>query len=217
MQFDFDQMPPVERYKLLLATVLPRPIAWITTRDPAGAINAAPFSFFNVFGSDPATVGVGIGSKGPGEPKDTRANIRANEQFVVNLVPFALAQEMRITSIAFPKGVEEPKEAGLSLAPSERIGVPRISQAPVSMECIFMQEIRLGGFSLVLGQILLVHVRDEAVLDRTRQYIDASKLDLIGRMEGAWYTKTTDRFEMPPIALNDWKSPIGANGASPVE
>src|SRR5882724_10252468 len=177
-------MSPPERYRLLLATVLPRPIAWITTKDPSGAINAAPFSFFNVFGSDPATVGVGIGSKGPGEPKDTRANIRANEQFVVNL------------------------------APSERVAVPRISQAPVSMECTLMQEIRLGGFSLVLGQILLVHVRDEAVLDRERQYIDASRLDLIGRMEGAWYTKTTDRFEMPPIALSDWQSPPAAAAAS---
>lgn len=108
MQFDFEAMKPGERYKLLLATVLPRPIAWITTRDGNGAVNAAPFSFFNVFGSDPATVGIGIGSKGPGEPKDTRANIRANEQFVVNLVPYSLAQQMRITSIAFPKGVEEP-------------------------------------------------------------------------------------------------------------
>jgi flavin reductase (DIM6/NTAB) family NADH-FMN oxidoreductase RutF len=205
VQFDFKEMSPPERYRLLLATVLPRPIAWITTRDPSGAINAAPFSFFNVFGSDPATVGVGIGSKGPGEPKDTRANIRANEQFVVNLVPFALAQEMRVTSIAFPRGVEEAKEAGLSLAPSERVGVPRIAQAPVSMECTLMQEVLLGGFSLVLGRILLVHVHDEAVMDRGRQHIDAGKLDLIGRMEGAWYTKTTDRFEMPPIALDDWK------------
>ena len=214
MQFDFREMSPPERYRLLLATVLPRPIAWITTRDPSGAINAAPFSFFNVFGSDPATVGVGIGSKGPGEPKDTRANIRANEQFVVTLVPFALAQEMRVTSIAFPRGVEEPKEAGLKLAPSERVAVPRIAQAPVSMECSFMQEVRLGGFSLVLGQILLVHVRDDAVIDPARQYIDANKLDLIGRMEGAWYTKTTDRFEMPPIALSDWKRPIAADAVT---
>src|SRR3984893_13415654 len=206
MLFDFDAMPPMDRYKLLLATGLPRPIAWITTKDRSGVVNAAPFSFFNVFGSDPATVGVGIGSKGPGEPKDTRANIRANEQFVVNLVPFSLAQEMRITSIAFPKGVEEPKQAGLELAPSERVAVPRIAQAPVSMECTLMQEVRLGSFSLVLGQILLVHVHDAAVIDRERQYIDANKLDLIGRMEGAWYTKTTDRFEMPPIALNDWNS-----------
>jgi flavin reductase (DIM6/NTAB) family NADH-FMN oxidoreductase RutF len=214
VQFDFEEMSPPERYKLLLATVLPRPIAWITTKDPSGAINAAPFSFFNVFGNDPATVGVGIGSKGPGEPKDTRANIRANEQFVVNLVPFALAQEMRVTSIAFPRGVDEAKEAGLSLAPSMRVGVPRIAQAPVSMECTLMQEVRLGSFSLVLGQILLVHVQDEAVIDRRRQYIDTHKLDLIGRMEGAWYTKTTDRFEMPPIALGDWKSPTAADAVS---
>jgi flavin reductase (DIM6/NTAB) family NADH-FMN oxidoreductase RutF len=204
MQFDFKKLSPAERYKLLLATVVPRPIAWITTRDTDGAVNLAPFSFFNVFGSDPATVGIGIGSKAPREPKDTRANIRATEQFVVNLVPFALAEEMRITSIAFPKGVEEPKEARLELTSCERVSVPRIAQAPVSMECAFMQEIALGGFSLVLGQILLVHIHDEAVIDPQRQYIDTSKLDLIGRMEGGWYTKTRDRFEMPAIALEDW-------------
>jgi hypothetical protein len=89
-------LSPLERYRLLLATMLPRPIAWVTTREARGAVNLAPFSFFNVFGSDPATVGIGIGSKKPGGPKDTRANIRANAQFVVNLVPFALAEEMRV-------------------------------------------------------------------------------------------------------------------------
>ena len=212
MQFDFGEMAPLERYKLLLATVLPRPIAWITTRDPAGAINAAPFSFFNVFGSDPATVGVGIGSKGPGEPKDTRANIRANEEFVVNLVSFQLAEEMRVTSIAFPRGVEEPKEAGLSLVPSKRVSVPRIAAAPVAMECSFMQEVRLGSFSLVLGKILFMHIRDDAVRDTEKLCVDAEKLDLIGRMEGGWYTRTQDRFEMPAIALSDWKG-LGGLGS----
>jgi flavin reductase (DIM6/NTAB) family NADH-FMN oxidoreductase RutF len=207
MQFDFEAMKPGERYKLLLATVLPRPIAWITTRDVNGAVNAAPFSFFNVFGSDPATVGIGIGSKGPGEPKDTRANIRANEQFVVNLVPYSLAQQMRITSIAFPKGVEEPMEADLKLVPSERVAVPRIAASPVSMECTFMQEVALGGFSLVLGRILMIHVQDHAVIDAARQYVDAEKLDLIGRMEGGWYTRTTQRFEMPNIPLEEWRRP----------
>jgi flavin reductase (DIM6/NTAB) family NADH-FMN oxidoreductase RutF len=177
----------------------------VTTRDAAGAINAAPFSFFNVFGSDPATVGIGIGSKGPGEPKDTRANIRTNEQFVVNLVPFALAEQMRVTSIAFPRGVEEPKEASLSLVTSMRVEVPRIAKAPVSMECTFMQEIALGSFSLVLGRILMVHVKDDAVTNAARQHVDAEKLDLIGRMEGGWYTRTRERFEMPAIALEDWR------------
>jgi flavin reductase (DIM6/NTAB) family NADH-FMN oxidoreductase RutF len=208
VQFDFKKTPAPEQYKFLLVTVLRPPIAWVTTRDAGGAVNAAPFSFFNVFGNDPATVGIGIGSKGPAEPKDTRANIRATEQFVVNLVPFSLGQEMRVTSIAFPRGVEEPTEAGLSLAASERVSVPRIAQAPVSMECTFMQEIALGSFGLVLGKILMVHVNDEAVVDASRQYVDANKPDLISRMEGAWYTRTRERFEMPPIAPSDW------NGAS---
>jgi len=199
-------MPAPKRYKLPLATVLPRPIAWVTTRDAGGAVNAAPASFFNVFGNDPATVGIGIGSKGPAEPKDTRANIRATEQFVVNLVPFSLAQEMRVTSIAFPRGVEEPTEAGLLLAASERVRFPRIAQAPVSMECTFMQEIALGSFGVVLGKILMVPVNDEAVIDASRQYVDATKLGLIGCMEGAWYTRTRERYEMPPIALGDSNS-----------
>ena len=204
MQFDFAVMEPMQRYKLLLATVLPRPIAWVTTRDSSGAINAAPFSFFNVFGFDPATVGLGIGSRAPGEPKDTRANIRLNEQFVVNLVPFALAQKLRVTSIAFPKGVEKPVETGLTLTPSERMTIPYIAEAPISMECTFMQEVVLGSFSLVLGRILLVHIHDDAVIDAERQYIDTNKLDLIGRMEGGWYTRTTERFEMPNIPFEQW-------------
>ena len=112
---------------------------------------------------------------------------------------------MRVTSIAFPKGVEEPKEAGLSLEPSLRVAVPRIAQAPVSMECVFMQEIALGSFGLVLGKILMVHVKDEAVTNAARQHVDAEKLDLIGRMEGGWYTRTRERFEMPAIALENWK------------
>jgi len=81
-------------------------IAPITSRDASGAINAAAFSFFNVFPNDLAVVAVGIGSKVPREPKDTRANIRETEQFVVNLVRFSMASEIRVTSIAFPKGID---------------------------------------------------------------------------------------------------------------
>jgi flavin reductase (DIM6/NTAB) family NADH-FMN oxidoreductase RutF len=114
---------------------------------------------------------------------------------------------MRITSIAFPKGVEEPAEADLKLVPSEKVAVPRIAASPVSMECTFMQEVVLGGFSLVLGRILMIHVLDHAVIDAARQYVDAEKLDLIGRMEGGWYTRTTQRFEMPNIPLEEWRRP----------
>ncbi|EJN15940.1 conserved protein of DIM6/NTAB family [Bradyrhizobium sp. YR681] len=197
MQFDFDSLGEDMRYKLMLATVLPRPIAWVTTQDRNGLVNAAPFSFFNVFGTEPPTVGIGVGRNSPTQPKDTGLNIRATEEFVVNLVPFAVAEEMRASSMPFPPDVREIDAVGL---PSVRVTPPRIDDSPVAFECKFMQEIRLGNFSLILGRIVMLHVRDEAVLDADRLYIDAAKLDLIGRMEGALYTRTRDKFE-PSAAL----------------
>jgi len=200
MQFDFDSLSEDARYKLMLATVLPRPIAWVTTQDRNGLVNAAPFSFFNVFGTEPPTVGIGVGRNSPTQPKDTGANIRATEEFVVNLVPFAAAERMRASSMPFPPDVSETATVGLATSPSIRVAPPRIDDSPVAFECRFMQEIRLGNFSLILGRIVMLHVRDEAVLDADRLYIDAGKLDLIGRMEGALYTRTRDKFE-PSAAL----------------
>jgi flavin reductase (DIM6/NTAB) family NADH-FMN oxidoreductase RutF len=137
MNFDFATLDRNDCYKLLLGTVMPRPIAWTTTRDEHGAINAAPFSFFNIFGPD--TLGISIGSgtfSGLSvEFKDTLLNIRANREFVVNLVPFSAAQQMVFTSMPFPRGVEEPLQIGLTLAPSARVSVPRIEESPISLEC----------------------------------------------------------------------------------
>ena len=195
MKFDFENLSEDMRYKLMLATVLPRPIAWVTTQDSSGLVNAAPFSFFNVFGTEPATVGIGVGRNSPTQPKDTCLNIRATEEFVVNLVPFSAAERMRASSMPFPSDVSEVSAVGLQTSPSERVGPPRISESPASFECKFMQEIRLGNFSLILGRIVMLHVRDEAVLDADRLHIDAANMDLIGRMEGALYTCTRDRFE----------------------
>lgn len=200
MQFDFDSLSEDKRYKLMLATVLPRPIAWVTTQDRNGLVNAAPFSFFNAFGTEPPTVGIGVGRNSPTQPKDTGANIRATEEFVVNLVPFEAAERMRASSMPFPPDVSEITAVDLATSPSLRVAPPRIDDSPVAFECRFMQEIRLGNFSLILGRIVMLHVRDEAVLDADRLYIDAAKLDLIGRMEGALYTRTRDKFE-PSAAL----------------
>lgn len=200
MKFDFDTLSEDMRYKLMLATVLPRPIAWVTSQDKDGLVNAAPFSFFNVFGTEPATVGIGVGRNGARKPKDTCANIRATEEFTVNLVPYAAAEKMRASSMPFPSHVSEVSEVGLTTVPSDRVAPPRIGESPASFECKFMQEIRLGNFSLILGRIVMLHVRDEAVLDPDRLYIDADKMDLIGRMEGALYTRTRDKFE-PDVAL----------------
>jgi flavin reductase (DIM6/NTAB) family NADH-FMN oxidoreductase RutF len=200
MKFDFETLSEDLRYKLMLATVLPRPIAWVTSQDRNGLVNAAPFSFFNVFGTEPATVGIGVGRNSPTEPKDTCLNIRATEEFVVNLVPFAAADKMRASSMPFPSDVSEVAVVGLPTCKSERVAPPRIAESPASFECKLMQEIRLGNFSLILGRIVMLHVRDEAVLDAGRLHIDAANMDLIGRMEGALYTRTRDKFE-PSVEL----------------
>jgi flavin reductase (DIM6/NTAB) family NADH-FMN oxidoreductase RutF len=200
MKFDFESLSEDVRYKLMLATVLPRPIAWVTSLDSSGLVNAAPFSFFNVFGTEPATVGIGVGRNSAKQPKDTCLNIRATEEFVVNLVPFSAAERMRASSMPFPPHVSEVSAVGLQTAPSDLVAPPRITESPASFECKFMQEIRLGNFSLILGRIVMLHVRDEAVLDPERLHIDAANMDLIGRMEGAQYTLTRDKFE-PSVEL----------------
>ena len=214
MLFDFDDTTNQNIYKLLVATIGPRPIAWVTTQDVDGTVNAAPFSFFNAMSGNPPVVAFGIGGRGPGDVKDTGGNIRRTGEFVVNLVSFALAEQMNITAIDFPKEIDELAEAGLTKAPSTKVKPPRILEAPVSMECERLVIVDVGiDRAVVLGKVLAIHVQDDCVLDRDRCYIDTPKLDLIGRMHGAgWYSRVTDRFEMPRIDVKDW-TPRGKKAA----
>jgi flavin reductase (DIM6/NTAB) family NADH-FMN oxidoreductase RutF len=193
-------------YKLLVATIGPRPIAWVTTQDVDGTLNAAPFSFFNAMSGNPPVVAFGIGGRGPGDVKDTGGNIRRTGEFVVNLVSYKLAEQMNVTAIDFPKSVNELAEARLATAPSLRVKPPRIAEAPVSMECERLVIVDVGiDRAVVLGKVVAFHVQDDSVLDKDRCYIDTPRLDLIGRMHGSgWYARTTDRFEMPRINVNDW-------------
>ena len=206
MNFDFTGTPPENVYKLLVATIGPRPVAWVTTKDTDGTVNAAPFSFFNAMSGNPPVLAFGIGGRGPGDVKDTGGNIRRTGQFVVNLCSYDLREEMNITAIDFPRGIDELKEAGLTTAPSTRIDVPRIAEAPVAFECERLVIVDVGiDRAVVLGKVLAVYVRDDCVLDAERCYIDTPKLDLIGRLHGAgWYSRVTDRFERPRIALDQW-------------
>lgn len=206
MLFDFDTLSAQDRYKLLVSTVGPRPIAWVVTQDVNGIVNAAPFSFFNAVSGDPPLVIIGIGGRKPGDAKDTGNNIRETGQFVVNMVSDANAKAMNVTAIDFPPGVDEIKEAGLTTIPSTKIKVPRIAESPVAFECERFMNIDLGvDRTLVIGRVLAVHVQDDCVLNPERCHIDNEKLDLIGRLHGAgWYSRTRDRFDMPRIALADW-------------
>lgn len=207
MLFDFADTSNQNIYKLLVATIGPRPIAWVTTQDVDGTVNAAPFSFFNAMSGNPPVVAIGIGGRGPGDVKDTGGNIRRTGQFVVNLVSYRLAEQMNITAIEFPKEVDELAEAGLTRAPSVRVKPPRIAEAPVSMECERLVIVDVGiDRSVILGTVVAIHVQDDCVLDKERCYIDTPKLDLVGRMHGAgWFSRVTDRFEMPRIDVRDWQ------------
>ena len=210
MLFDFATLSADNRYKLLTATVVPRPIAWITSLDADGRLNAAPFSFFNALAGDPPIVGIGIGGQHPGRLpgrwKDSAANIRTRGQFVVNLVPYALRRQMNVTAIEFDADVDEVAEAELATLPSSTVAPPRLAGSPVALECerFVILEVAVDR-TIVLGRVVAMHVRDDAVLDAERCHIDTPKLDLIGRMHGrGWYARTTDLFDMPRLAVADW-------------
>jgi flavin reductase (DIM6/NTAB) family NADH-FMN oxidoreductase RutF len=205
MLFDFRKIPGKECYKLLVSTVTPRPIAWVVSQDAKGLLNAAPFSFFNVFSGDPAVVAIGIGNRKPGQAKDSRANILETREFVVNLVAEWNAEAMNVTAIEFGSEVDELAQAGLTPAPSVRVKPPRIAESPVALECELMQIVDMGESGLVLGRVVAMHVHDKFVLDAEKYYIDTPNLKLLGRMHGrGWYARTSDLFDMPRIPVNEW-------------
>lgn len=197
MLFDFESLPPNDRYKILTASVVPRPIAWITTRSRDGIVNAAPFSFFNVMGNDPPTVAIGI-MPNAGRPKDTAANILATGEFVVNLVAEAQADAMNVTCIDAPPEVDELAFAGLTPLPSRCVAPPRISGSPVSFECRSLTTLVTGPHQvIVIGTVLCAHIEDEFILDAKRCHIDTLKLKLISRMHGSGgYLRSNDTFRL---------------------
>ena len=196
--FDLPAMSKMDRNKLMVGLVLPRPIAWVTSKDAAGVLNAAPFSFFNAISSDPPMVVIGIGVQPDREVKDTLANIRARGEFVVNLVPEELGEAMNVTATNAPPGVDETQLAGLELAASEVVDVPRIAGSPVAMECKVFQLVETGGTGvIVIAKVVRLHVRSSAFKDLEKLYVDPAQMRLIARMHGAGaYCTTRETFVM---------------------
>lgn len=206
MFIDLDALPGPDRYKLLTAAIVPRPIAWIVSRDARGATNVAPFSFFNLMSGDPALICVGIGVRGD-VPKDTARNLAERGEFTVNLVSARLATRMNVTAVDFPPGVDESLEAGLVLAPSERIAVPRVAQSPVAFECRVRELIRIDRRSLVVAEVAAMHVQDEMVADRDHLYLDGPRMDLLARLHNpGWYCRPQAAFQMPQLTLAQWEA-----------
>jgi flavin reductase (DIM6/NTAB) family NADH-FMN oxidoreductase RutF len=168
----------------------------VTTIGPDGVVNAAPFSFFNVFGDDPPIVAFAPGDRADGTPKDTPRNIRLSHEFVVNLVDESIAEAMNRCSASLPYGVSELKNAGLTTAPSSVVKTPRIAEAPAGLECAEWGTLQIGGNRLVIGVVKRVHLRDE-LFDPEKLRVRSEKLMIIGRMASPnWYCRTRDRFEM---------------------
>jgi flavin reductase (DIM6/NTAB) family NADH-FMN oxidoreductase RutF len=200
MKVDPRALSPDASYQWMAATILPRPIAWVSTLNDDGSANLAPFSFFTGVGADPPTCLICVSRKGrvdPGAKKDTWANVERTGELVINAVPDALANAMNITSKEYPRGVDEFEAAGVTKTPCERVAPPRVAEAPVAMECSLQQILEVGrpgeGTAVIICEILMWHVHDD-VLAGGR--VDFGKLDLVGRLGGAFYSRTRDRFDL---------------------
>ena len=200
-ELDAAQISWQDQYKLMVGTVTPRPIALVTTLGREGP-NAAPFSFFNAVGSDPAMLMFSVGDRS-GRDKDTVRNIRETPEFVVHIVSDAIRDKMNVCAVDYPYGVDELKRAGFTALPSRRVKVPRIAEAPAAMECRLMQIVEMGRkpYHVVFGEVLYFHYHDGIVNERF--HIDVGAINPIGRLAGkGGYCRITDRFEMPRIPLD---------------
>ena len=197
MIVDFGKIEPRERYFWMISTIVPRPIAWVSTVSPEGAPNLAPFSYFNGVTGDPPVVSISVGSR-KGEPKDTAKNAMATRELVINIVPAALGKPMVQTSADYPHGVSEFEKAGLREEPSQVVAPPRVKEAPISMECRLYDTVPVGKNTLILAEILLLHVDERLITDG---YPDPEKLEPLGRLGGNLYGTLGEvvRHERPSI------------------
>lgn len=188
MRVDPQVLPTADVYRFLISAVVPRPIAWVSTRGGDGITNLAPFSYFIALASEPPLIGISINDR-EGDPKDTLRNIRETGEWVINVVSEPLLAEMVRTAGNWPIDHSEFAAAGLAEAPSERVQAPGVAASPLRMECRLHREIPLGNSFFVVGEIVFAFV-DDAVLTDGR--VDAAKLAPVGRLGGEFYAPLRD-------------------------
>ena len=197
MIIDPSQNDPRNTYQLLVGSVVPRPIAWVSTIASDGTPNVAPFSFFMGVTVNPPTLAISTGLK-RGVKKDTLFNVEQSGELVVNIVIEELGEQMNTTSGDFPPDVDEFQVAGLTPAPSKRVRPPRVAESPINIECVLKQVVYVGNegsqSGLIIAEAVLWHIRDD--LPSPQNTIDVAKLHAIGRLSGNWYTRTQDLYEI---------------------
>lgn len=193
--FDFTTLGARDRYKLMIGTIIPRPIALVTTVDEEGRVNAAPFSFFNCLSADPPILALGVEHNPDMSFKHTGHNIRMTEVFTVNIVSHAIAEQMHVCAAKYAQGVDELKQAGLTAVPGVKVASPYIAEAPAAFECRRHVSLELGkSRQIILGEILYAHYQPGAVDERL--HVDPDKIDAIARLGGDTCSTIRDRFEM---------------------
>jgi flavin reductase (DIM6/NTAB) family NADH-FMN oxidoreductase RutF len=207
MKFEMDKIPARQVYNLLIGLVAPRPIAWVTSMDENGRLNAAPFSSYNYLCTHPPIVGMGVTDRtGTRTPKDTARNIRRTGEFVINVVTEDLLDKMNICATEFPEGVNELEMAGLTTAPSSVVKVPRIAEAHAALECTEFTTMEVGRSRIILGRVVAMYVEDQFI-NPAGPYVKSEDLHAVGRMNGLGnYVKTRDAFvTVPRISFEEWE------------
>lgn len=181
-------------YRLMISIIVPRPIAWTSTISADGVLNAAPFSYFQALSSKPPMVMISVGQRRGGTAKDTRSNIEATREFVVNLVSEGSGVRMVRTSVDYPPEVSEFAEASLTPVPSTKVRPPRIGESAVSLECRLDQVLDVGTSGVCIGEVVAIHIRDDVLAaDGT---VDPWKLRPLARLGGASYAPLREIVEI---------------------
>lgn len=197
-----DRLRTRDKHHLMTSTILPRPIAWVTSQDGDGRLNLAPFSFFNGVSAKPPIVSISVSKRRGGELKDTRRNIEATKECVIHVVDEAHAHQMVETSGDFPPDKNEAEMVALKTSPGEHVKVPRLTDALVAMECrlVDVYEPPGGHVGLLLLEILAWHVRDGLIpeVDGSPMRVDVHRLRPVGRLGGSEYCPVREVFKMHP-------------------
>ena len=183
-----------DAYRLLVSCIVPRPIAFITSVDAKGKVNAAPYSFFNALSAAPPLLIVSAVRK-KGAKKKTTENVLSKGEFVVNMVTESLVESMNLSSGDFPPEVSKVEQLGLSLLPSESVSVPRIAESPVNCECVLTKHLTLADetLDLLIGEIRRYHIDDSLIADGV---VDQKRLRSVARMGGKYYAVIERLFEL---------------------
>jgi flavin reductase (DIM6/NTAB) family NADH-FMN oxidoreductase RutF len=209
LDIDPNSLSVRDRYKLLCGLVIPRPIALVTTLSSEGVVNAAPFSFFNLFSDEPPIAILGVNLRGDGAAKDTTNHIKARGEYVIHIVSAEFGDAMNACAIDFPEEISEIGVAGFTLKPSRRVAPPTIIEAAAALECRLHSIIPFSEFrAIIVGEIVQIKARP-GIVDPAKLYVDVKKYNPMARLFGNLYAKLGEAYELKRETYDEWSKRTG--------